>query len=286
MGAVSGVNTAAMALIAATTPEKHTGHAIGLLQTGFMAGTFAGPALGAFVAEFVGYRGCFVFAGAVVLLLLPFVMFGVQENFAVAPQAKRGEKSKSARADVWGAGRQRRELFFLFAALFLTQFCLQGSDAFIPLYIKEIYGGDRLNAVSAAAFGVSAGATALVSPRLGKFGDSVGNRRIVQICLLGLGLCVMAQALSGDIRVLLGIRVLSGVFIGGVIPNCYTAISRLAAPATRGSAIGFSGAFSAIGSFGGPLLSGIIVASHGITPLFLVLGALLLCAWLRGITSP
>jgi MFS family permease len=52
MGAVSGVNAAAMTLIATNTPEKNIGYALGLLQTGFMAGSFLGPALGALTADY------------------------------------------------------------------------------------------------------------------------------------------------------------------------------------------------------------------------------------------
>jgi DHA1 family multidrug resistance protein-like MFS transporter len=280
MGAVSGVNTAAMALIAATTPEKHTGYAIGLLQTGFMAGSFVGPSLGAIAAEIVGYKGCFILSGLIVLLLMPFVIFGVQENFQTqSHNAKEYVRKNGDYLRFWRC----KPLFFLLAVLFLTQFCLQGCDSFIPLHIKEFYRGDRLNAVSAIVFGVSAAATAVMSPRLGRWGDRVGNRRVIQVCLLGAGFCLMAQGLSAAIWPLLAVRILSGAFIGGLVPNCYTAISHQTTPETRGSIIGLSGSFAAIGSFGGPLFSGVFAAEHGTASLFLLLGALMLAAWAAGL---
>lgn len=271
MGAVSGVNAAATTLVATNTPEKHMGYAIGLIQTGFMAGTLAGPAMGAIIGEVVGYRGSFVFSGIAILLLLPLVIFGVKEDFK--PVAKvRKEKQK------WSFGllNKYRSILFLMFLMFIVQICMQGNDAFIPLFVKDIYEGLGLNVAVAVVFGASAGATVFTTSYMGKIGDRIGNLRIITLCLLGFGMCIFLQSLITNIYVLVILRLTTGVFIGGIIPNIYTGISKLTQPEVRGSVLGITTSVVASGSFCGPLASGVIAANHGIHTVFITLGILLL----------
>lgn len=271
MGAVSGVNAAATTLVATNTPEEHMGYSIGLIQTGFMAGTLAGPALGAIIGELVGYRGSFIFSGIAILLLLPVVVFGVQENFEPVLNVKT-EKQKFS----FKIFKQYNSLLFFMFLMFIIQLCMQGNDAFIPLFVKEMYQGLRLNVAVAVVFGASAGATVFTISFMGKLGDKIGNIRIVALCLLGFGICISLQSLISNIFILIVIRILTGVFIGGVLPNIYLSISKLTKPEVRGGVLGITTSIVALGSFSGPVISGVIAAKGGVPAVFYSLGMVLL----------
>lgn len=270
MGAVSGVNAAATTLVATNTPEEQMGYSIGLIQTGFMAGTLAGPAIGAVIGELVGYRGSFIFSGIAILLLLPVVLFGVKEDFK--PVAKvRKEKQKFS-----FEFKKNKDIVFFMFLMFVAQLCMQGNDTFIPLFVKEMYHGLRLNVAVAVVFGASAGATIFTTSSMGKLGDKIGNIRIITFCLLGFGVCIFLQALASNVYLLVLLRLITGVFIGGIIPNIYTSISKLTKPEVRGSVLGITTSIVALGSFSGPLISGVIVAKSGISPVFQELGMVLI----------
>lgn len=273
MGAISGTNAAATTLVATNTPEKHIGYSIGLIQTGFMAGTLAGPAIGAIVAEIVGYRGSFIFSGIAILLLIPVVVFGVQEDFT---PIKTKKIQKEAQRFKFTLIKEHATLYLFIFIVFMAQLCIQGNDAFISLFVKAIYQGWGLNSVVAVVFGASAGATILTTSHLGKLGDKKGNFTIISFCLAGLGICIFLQSVISNIPLLIFLRLMSGVFIGGIIPNAYTSISKLTPNESRGSILGITTSFSSLGSFSGPLVSGVIAAKLGVVYVFETLGLLLL----------
>ncbi len=283
MGAVSGMNTAAMTLVATNTPEAHIGHSIGMIQTGFMAGSLAGPALGAVVAEAFGYRGSFIFSGIMIMLLVPLVLFGVQENFVPVQTDAKTEKKKEAKKLDFKIVKKHHRLLSFMVIILAAQFCIQGNDTFIPLYIQEIYEGQGINFVVALAFGSSAGVAMLTTSRLGRLGDTKGNEKIITVCLLGLGLCIFLQSLLSNIFLAIFLRLMAGFFIGGIVPNCYAVISKFTPTEARGSVLGMTTSFSALGNFAGPLVCGAIVANSGIFFVFKVVGLVLLFCALQNI---
>ena len=76
-GAVSGFVAATLAIVAATTPPRHMGYAMGILQTSLTTGAIVGPFVGGFLADRLGYRNIFfvtaLFAAAATLLVVLWV---------------------------------------------------------------------------------------------------------------------------------------------------------------------------------------------------------------------
>ena len=58
-GTISGFNPAAVALISGTTPKDRMGFAMGISQSGQVAGTILGPLIGGLLADAVGFRPIF-----------------------------------------------------------------------------------------------------------------------------------------------------------------------------------------------------------------------------------
>jgi len=62
-GTISGFNPAAVALVSSTTPKERMGFAMGVLQSGVVAGSILGPLIGGVLADWVGYRPIFYITG-------------------------------------------------------------------------------------------------------------------------------------------------------------------------------------------------------------------------------
>ncbi len=271
MGAISGVNAAATAMVATTTPEEELGWAIGVIQMGYMGGTLMGPVLGSLLANIVGYRGCLIAAGIMILFLLPFVILGVNENFV---REENKEKKDTAPGGAW-SGRwkalrnmaQFKAITIFILVLCLSQFALQGSDSFITLLMKEIDRGDHLNVVVAVSFGALAAANVLSSTWMGRLGDRLGNVKVMSVSFLGFTACLGLQAVVGTPGLIL-LRMLEGVTIAGILPNAYTCITKMTEAHSRGGVLGIASGMAALGSFLGPNVCGFVGARSGIRAIF------------------
>ncbi|WP_258358729.1 MFS transporter [Moorella sulfitireducens] len=272
MGAISGFNAAAIAMVATTTPDEHMGYAVGMIQTGFMAGTIFGPAVGGIIADFVGYRGSFIVAGIVILILTPLLIFGVQEEFSLPTNADKKTKNNIGIGILKGNSTVIRFLIIIIIA----QFSIQSADAFIPLFVQDIYRGKDLNLVVSLIYGATAVASVIMAPMLGKLGDVYGGTTILVICLLGLGVTTLPQALLHDVILLGGLRLVAGVFVGGIVPSINAVIAKTTNQQNRGSVLGLSASATAIGNFAGPMLGGILAAKAGIAAVFMVAGTIVI----------
>src|SRR5256885_5872902 len=67
---------------------------------------------------------------------------------------------------------------------------------------------------SAGLFGLMIGALLL-----GPLADRIGRRKIIILCTLAFGLGTLATALVQDVNTLLAIRFLTGLGLGGAMPN-------------------------------------------------------------------
>jgi MFS family permease len=272
-GAFSGLNAAATTLVATTTPEQYMSFAIGIIQTGYMAGTLIGPILGSLVSSYLGYRGCLFFAAITVALLLPFVFFGVKEVFKkpAKPEKKKGGIKEKVLL-VLNLGNIKGLVFFIMV-LFLSQFAMQGNDAFNSLYVKDIYNGSHLTFIVAVSFGILAGVNVLTAPSMGKLADKKGNDRVMNTCLVLYSITIFLQV-YGNIAVLFTLRAVQGLLLAGIIPCCYSSITKMTQASTRGVVLGLAASFVALGSFLGPNICGIIAAAVTIKAIFVFLGAL------------
>ena len=78
-GLFTGTVTAAQAMIAAGTPDKKSGAALGSLSSAVFSGITVGAASGGLVAYHFGYRVAFFVAGGLFLVATACIFFGTQE---------------------------------------------------------------------------------------------------------------------------------------------------------------------------------------------------------------
>ncbi|MDN5301012.1 MAG: transporter, family, multidrug resistance protein [Thermoanaerobacteraceae bacterium] len=280
MGTLSGFNAAATALIATTTPVEHLGYAIGVLQTGRTGGTIFGPAIGGIIADIFGYRGSFIIAGFITLVSFPLILFGVKEE-KICYDVMTENKEKSAKKAV-GFGEAIKIInkspiiLFMFLGIFLSQFGLQSMDAMLPIFIKSIYMGTRLNTAVSIIFAISAIAVVIMAPYWGKLGDKIGHQIILLISIVGSGMFTFFQVFTDNIIQLAVLRFLSAGFDAGILPSAHAMIAKSCPEENRGSVYGVASGITAIGNFSGPMTGGIIAAFLGIRSIFPVTAALML----------
>jgi MFS family permease len=95
----------------------------------------------------------------------------------------------------------------------------------------------------------------------GSLGDVYGERRVFSLGLLGFGATSMVCALAPSIEVLVGGRVLQGVFGALLAPSSLAVIVTAFPPAQRGAAVGSWTAWAGISTVVGPLVGGQLIDS-------------------------
>ncbi len=272
-GTISGFIPAATALLSATTPKKHAGFAMGVLQSGGVAGTILGPFIGGLVADWVGFRPIFYVTGLLILIATLLTMFFVKEPFDRKQAAKQTNMTiLQSLSEI----KKVPQLPALFAVTFMIQFAMLSHMPQIPLYIQHIHGNvEWIAFLSGLVSSITGLSNMLASPVLGRIGDKHGSERVLSICLIGAALCLVPQALVQNVWQLLVIRFLFGCFIGGLLPSVNALIRHHTPDGMEGRAFSFNTSSFALGNMIGPVVGGLISGLIGIREIFWV-GAIMM----------
>ncbi|MBA2933512.1 MFS transporter [Sphingomonas sp. CGMCC 1.13654] len=100
------------------------------------------------------------------------------------------------------------------------------------------------------------------APALGTLGDRIGRKRALLISLMLLGCASLLSAAAGSLRVLTALRFVTGVGLGGVIPNAIAFVSEMVPKRVRGRFL----VASSLGVAAGVACPGLVTA--GLVPRF------------------
>lgn len=272
-GVISGFNPAAISLISATAPRERIGFAMGVQQSGVVAGTILGPLFGGVMADLFGFRPIFYLTGGLLLVATLLVLFFVREKFDREAAAKREQQSmRQSFRDL----RQIPQLPALFAVSFVIQFAMLAAMPVIPLLIERLHGSEENLALLAGLVSSITGISNLVaSPILGRLSDRVGPRRILLISLIGASLAFLPQALATTVWQLLTARFLLGLFLGGLNPTINAMIRNFTPDNKLSQAYGFNSSFVSLGNVVGPTAGGAMAGALGLSGVFFVSAGLL-----------
>lgn len=169
------------------------------------------------------------------------------------------------------SGMQRRAI-----GLLVTLAILDGFDAMMLGYAVPSIARDW--GMDAAEFGVvlSASAAAMVfgSILFGSLSDRFGRRRVILVGTLLFSLFTLLTAFAWSMPVLIALRIVTGLALGGVTPNLIAMASEFAPKRIRGTVVTVLVSAMSMGGFVGGLIAATLIPSYGWKALFIVGGGL------------
>jgi DHA1 family multidrug resistance protein-like MFS transporter len=249
-GLVSGVISAANALVAASTPRQHSGEALGLLQTSRWVGVTGGPLLGGLLGEAFGFRECFWITGALLALAGVATMIWVKEEFKPAPKAQRPSFWTSYRTLFAAPGMKD-----LYQLTFLRSL---GATLTIPiasLYVVSLMGAERGAALMTGfVMGATAFASALSAGWLGRLGDRQGHTRILILSAIAAALLYLPQSMVTAAWQLVILQALSGLAMGGLMASTAALMNLWSPSGNQGATYGLDNSIQAAARSVAPMM--------------------------------
>lgn len=160
--------------------------------------------------------------------------------------------------------RSAREVFAAISGLIVGMFVavLSGTvvSTSMPVIISDL-GGTQ----SQYTWVITASllATAVSTPVWGKLADLVDRKILIQISLILFTVGTVIAGFSTDTNMLIAVRVVQGIGVGGLISLVMIAVALIISPRERGKYMGVVGGIMALGTIGGPLLGGLITDVWG-----------------------
>jgi DHA1 family multidrug resistance protein-like MFS transporter len=280
-GTISGFIPAAIALTATNTPKERVGYALGILQSGAVAGAICGPLIGGLMASVVGFSAIFSYTGIFIFIATIIVIFLVHETFE-----KKEHEEKTSFLDDFKKIVARKPILSLFTVALMTQLAMLGTLPLIPLYVQELaHSAEYLAFFAGLTAAVMGLANMLASPQLGKLGDKVGSHYVLIFSIIGAALFTFPQAFVQELWQLIILRFLLGLCLGGMLPSINSLIRHYAPEGMESRTYGYSNSAMFIGNMLGPIIAGFLASQLGIRSIFIWATFLLLAnaVWIKWI---
>jgi MFS transporter, YNFM family, putative membrane transport protein len=154
----------------------------------------------------------------------------------------------------------RRLTLVLGMAGFASTFTMRLLDPLVPTLAGEFGRTIPQVAMMATAFSIC---YAVGQPFLGPVADAVGKARTILVSIVAMAVMLVACALAGNFETLFILRMLMGVFAGGIIPIAMAAIGDRAPMSERQVALGRFLTIMIVGQTAGAAASGVIADHFG-----------------------
>ncbi|MGA7997526.1 MAG: MFS transporter, partial [Bradyrhizobium sp.] len=166
-------------------------------------------------------------------------------------------------------GFQLKLLLTCAAVLFLDGFDTQAIGYVAPALAREwgLTKGALGPVFSAGLFGLMIGALLL-----GPLADRIGRKRIIILSTLAFGICALATAFVHDVNALLAIRFLTGLGLGGAMPNAIAMTSEFNPRRRRATMVMIMFCGFSVGAALGGLLAAALIPHFGWRSVFVVGG--------------
>ena len=267
-GVFAGFSVMAMALASVSCPRDKVPVAVGRVQSAQLLSAAIGPAAGGYVASHFGIRyAFFVTAGLCAVSLVGLIVLFKEAR--PADEARRP------------APMHFRQVFRLphfplvLGLLLIAQFIDRGLSLLVPLKVAVLPDVDRIAAVSGTIISVSAVCGTISASLAGRLAQSWPVGRLLLIVCAAGGIPCALMAWTSSWVMLLILRCLVGLTLGGALTLAYSLGGHLAPSDNRGAAFGWLALGVQFASATSPLVTGAL-AALSLRGAFLVDGAL---AW-------
>ena len=226
-GCLTGTVAAATVLVSATAPPERAGERLGTLQMVIFAAAAGGPFFGGVFADLVGIRASFGVTATLLAASAVLIFAWVKEERPAEDEAE--EESSGALGPL-----PHRRLLPSLLALFVVQLAIMSAAPALPGFIHTLME-EPVRVASLAGWIIATGALAasLGSVVGGRLAARFGARRVIIWTLLLAGLSTLPQAEVDSVALLWVLRVVTGLFLGIVVPVANLAIRGTVSRARR-----------------------------------------------------
>nr|WP_235204997.1 MFS transporter [Pseudomonas syringae] len=264
-GLLGGYASGATILVATQTPKARSGWALGVLSSGIMAGSLAGPLIGGVLPPLIGIRNTFFLAGGVIFITFLATLLLLREMPRKAPSRA---TDSALPAVVKLSGEQRRMITCMFVVASLVMFSTMSVEPIITVYLRQLKT-DNVTMMAGVVMSATALGSILAASRLGRLADRIGYLPVLTSCLAMTALTLIPQAWVSNVWQLAALRFFMGLALGGLLP-CVAAIIRHTVPnEVAGRMLGYSTSSQYLGQVLGPLASGLLGGYLGMGSVFL-----------------
>jgi DHA1 family multidrug resistance protein-like MFS transporter len=285
-GMLTGTVSAAMTLVASTTPRERSGYALGLLQMAVWTGASVGPLLGGLLADTWGYRSAFWVTGALLFLAGLTVWRFVHEDFE--PPVRDKDRAGDGFWDGLKLVVRQRSLVSLFSVRFTVRLAVRLIGPILPLFVQSLVPPTaRLATITGLISGVQAAMAAVGALTLGRASDRIGYRRVLLACAVGGAILYVPQFFVTTPWQLLVLQGAVGLVMSGVLASISALLANLSPEGRQGAVYGVDASLVSLANAAGPMLGAAVAVSLGLrAPFLLTAGALALAALMAALLVP
>lgn len=266
-GMLSGFIPASIALVSTNTPKERVGFALGVLQSGGVAGTILGPALGGLLADFIGFRNIFYVTGLFLLIGTLLVLLFVKEVNKPVRSKHQGEGFVKDFRKIMS----QKPLPALFGTGMLIQFSIISTMPIMAVYAERLLGHPQYVAFFAGLVIAATGVANMVaSPFLGRLGDKVGSQHVLFYSLIAAAVFTLPHAFVTSIAQLILFRFLFGLAVGGLMPSVNSLIRQFSLEGMESRTFGYATSINFIGNMTGPIIGGWVADTYGPPSVFIL----------------
>jgi DHA1 family multidrug resistance protein-like MFS transporter len=271
-GLVTGVVSAANALVAAVAPRERSGYALGALQMGFWCGTALGPLIGGFIADTWGYQAAFYVTGVLLAVAGVVIWLGIPEVRGMGAQGgARGFMRE------WWRILSLPGIGLTYGARSLTWLARTMLAPIMPLFVQALIPhSPHLNTYTGLMVGVASATGTVSAIYLGRLGDRVGHRRVLVTSALAAGVFYLSQSFVTQAWHLLVLQALAGVAIGGIVPSISALLNGYSQPGKEGAVYGLDSSVQAAARTVAPLAGTAVASWMGLQAPYAIAGFLLI----------
>ena len=269
-GMVTGVVSAANALVASVAPRERSGYALGALQMGFWCGTALGPLIGGFIADTWGYQAAFYVTGVLLAVAGVVIWLGIPEVRGMGAQG-------GARAFMreWWEILSLPGIGLTYGARSLTWLARTMLAPITPLFVQALIPhSPHLNTYTGLMVGVASATGTVSAIYLGRLGDRIGHRRVLVTSAVAAGVFYLAQSFVTQAWHLLVLQALAGVAIGGIVPSVSALLNGYSQPGKEGAVYGLDSSVQAAARTVAPLAGTAVASWVGLQAPYAVAGFL------------
>ena len=259
-GMSGGFVAVGMSLVMNVTPKKQLTWAMGVFQASMVMGVMFGPLVGGMIADTLGYRMPFVIFCALSFLCLVAVRLMVPKQIGLEQARKKEPFMKQL------SYFMKNPVVRLMVMLqFLCNCGMTGIGPILPLYIKEMMGGDAMAVATIVGIIIFiAGGTSVTSSlNVSRLSARISMPKILIFASLVTGVNFILQYLMPEVWTLGFMRGLTGFSLGMIMPLANTILAQAVPAEKRTMVVGFSTSFALMGNVAGPMASGAIAMQWG-----------------------